>query len=587
MTTQKRPQTRFVKPGELLAINPSVLHRSDTGAFFWLMGAGPKPNERKGDVTIVSIRGELEHHKDQWNSCESYEGIIERVQAAISGQDCADQHEAEHRSEPDYKPIDASPPSSIIVSIDSPGGVVAGLNETVRSLRKLVKAHPEIEFCVWTNEMAASAAYALACAFPEIICPRSAILGSIGVISTMISQARKNQKDGYDVRLLTSGVRKADGHLHAAITDDAIAVELDRVEKLAMSFWKLASKARGLSVEKVRSYEAGIFLGPDAVKRGLADSIMSFDDLLLGASEANPAEPTTTGAAEGGNQTDRRVRSSVKKVPINPHLTEAVMPIALSALIKKTEAAIAKEKDPKKLASLALSLQAYKKTEKHIEHQSTEEGDEGDDDDEDKDVDEKDDEDEESAAPPMKKEKASGDEEDDEEEDEEEESEESSAKAALKLVTQITGMKGKKALGALQAIAATAANTAKDVAALKSAQRSNAKAALIESARAKGQITKPEAKWLGGEKLATVQGFIETRQKSGFVHVNEDTLVRPKHVTPGTEESLPQEARQMIDQAVDAWQGDKEKYRETLVKNHLAAHSKHVNAALNGSNGRF
>jgi ClpP class serine protease len=579
VTTQERPLARYVRPGELLAMDPARLRRGDTGAFFWLMGAGPKPNERKGDVAIVHIRGELEHHADAWGSCESYEGIIERMQAAISGQDCADQHEAEHRSEADYKPIEASPPSSIIVSIDSPGGVVAGLNETVRSLRKLVKSHPEIQFCVWVNEMAASAAYALACAFPEIICPRSAILGSIGVISTMISQARKNQKDGYDVRLLTSGARKADGHLHAPISDDAVTVEMDRVEKLAMSFWKLAGKARGLSIEKVRSFEAGIFLGPDAVKRQLADSIMSFDDLLLGANSA-PREPTTAGA-QGGNETDRRVSSSTK-VSMRPPFTEAVMPIALSALIKKTEAAIAKEKDPKKLASLALSLQAYKKTEKHIEHQSTEEGDEGDEDDEDKDVDDED-EDEKSAAPPMKKDEKSAAADKDDEDEEEEESEESSAKAALKLVSEITGMKGKKALGALQAIAATAASTARDVADLKKTQRLNDKSALIETARAKSQITKSEAKWLGGEKLATVQGFIETRQKSGFVHTDENTLVRPKHVTPGTEESLPQEARKMIEESVANFPGDKRAFREQLVKAHLESHSKQLTAALNGA----
>jgi ClpP class serine protease len=564
-------------------MDPSRLHKGP-GSFFWLMGSGPKPSERKGDVCTVFVRGELEFHRDDWGCCESYEGILERMQAAITGQDLVEQHASAHGHEADFKALDASPPRTIIVSIDSPGGVVSGLNETCRALRKMVKEHPEIEFCAYVNEMAASAAYALACSFPEIICPRSAILGSIGVISTMISQARKNQKDGYDIRLLTSGARKADGHLHAPITDEAVEVEQDRVEKLAASFFKMVSKSRGLSVETIESYQAGIFLGPDAVKRGLADAVMSFDDVLLGASREE-AQPGPTEA--GGNQTDRREQKAL----MGTHQTEAVMPIALSALIAKTEKAIAKEKDPTKLASLLSALDAYKKTEKHIEHTSSEEGDDGDDDSDNEDDDEDEDEgsEEESATePPMKgKAKKAKKAEDDDEEEDEEESEEESSKAVVAAVKNLTGMTGKKALGALQAMANLASSTAKDVAEIKRTQKVNAKASIIESARSKGQITKAEATFLQEQKLSTVQGFVAMREKSGFVNVDENTLLKPKHVAPGTEESLPQETRDMIEAAVSAWNGDKTAYRAQLVKAHLAAHTKQVSAVLNGASGRY
>jgi ClpP class serine protease len=580
----QKPVARYVKPGEMLAMDPAKIRRGPHG-FFWLFGGGVKRSERvKDDVTVVHIRDELEHHDSGWG--DSYEGILSRLKKAITGQDIADQHEREHRWDDDYKPIAATPPKTIIVCIDSPGGVVAGLNETVRSIRQMIKANPGVQFCAFVNELCASAAYAIATAFPEIYCPPSAIVGSIGVISTMISQARKNKRDGYDVILITSGKRKADGHLHAPISQDAVDAERGRVEKLAMSFFKLASKARGIPIEKVRSFEAAIYLGDDAVKRRLADALMSFDDVLLGATDTEePDAPRQS----GGNQTDRRVKT--KEVFAHAPSTEAAMPIQLDALIKKTEKAVAAEKDPKKLAALMANLDAYKKTKHTIEKHESEEDDGDDEGDEDDDTDDsdKDDEDEESEETMPEKDGGDEDEEDDEE-DEEEESEEKSAKAALALVQSITGMKGKKALGALQALAATAANIAKDVAALKKQNRGAAKQALIDGAKGKF-LTRKEAAWLSGQRLATVKGFVEMRRKSGvIVHTDETTILRPKQTQPGTEESLPQETRDMIEIAVAGFPGDetaKKSFRETLVKNHLAAHNETINRALNGAPGRI
>lgn len=591
--SKQRPVARFVKNGEMLAIRRNHLHQGPQG-FFWMMGSGLKASERLGDVAIVYVRGELDHHEDPYGCQESYENILKKMQAALSGQDCVDRHKLEHLKanygdEAGYEPIEAVPPKTVIVCIDSPGGVVAGLNETVFAIQKLRKANPNVSVVAYCNEMAASAAYALACACEEIICPRSAVIGSIGVISTMISQARKNERDGYDVRLLTSGARKADGHPHTPITDAAEAAEMGRVQKLALSFWKLASKARGLPVSTIKSYEAGIFLGMDAKSRGLVDAVMSFDDVLLGAGETTPEDPIVKA---GGNQTDRRVNT--EKVSITPQSTEAAMPIALAALIKKTEAAVAKEKDPKKLSALLASLEAYKKTEKHIEHTKSEEGDDGDDDsddDKDKDEDDESEDSEESSSEDEKKmskkaefpPKKDGEEDDEDEEDDEEESEEKSAKAALAAVQAITGMKGKKALGALQAIAATAANTAADVAALKKASAGRDKAALIASAKGK-HLTPKEATWLGTQKMSVVQGFVEMRKKAGvIVNTDDSTLIKPKYSQPGTEESLPSETIKLIDDAVSASGAhDPKAFRAALVEAHLKAHTERLRSASNG-----
>ena len=231
------------------------------------------------------------------------------------------------------------------------------------------------------------------------------------------------------------------------------------------------------------------------------------------------------------------------------------MPIQLDALIKKTEAALLKERDPSKLASLGASLASYKKTKKTMEEM--EESDDPDcDDDEDKD----DAEEKKSAKPPMddEDEDEKDDEKKSEEDDDEEEEEESKkASAALRLIEAATGMKGRKALGAAQSLFSTAKDTAADVRQLKKDQVAGKKSALISSATGKF-ITKKEASWCAGQKLSVVEGFIEMRQSAGvIVHTDDTTLVKPKASKPGTEESLPKEVLEIIDQAVSAWSGNK------------------------------
>ena len=580
----ERPIARHVKPGEMLALDPSKLHRGPQG-FFWLFSDPPKPNERKGDVAVMYVRGELEHHAS-WG--ESYEGILTKFEAAITGQDACEAHEREHKYDEDYEAMSAAPPACVVTVIDSPGGVVAGLNATVRKLQEMRAAHPEIRFVVYVDEMAASAAYALACGLgDEIVCPRdSAIIGSIGVISTMVSQARKNEKDGYDVVLLTSGARKADGHAHAPLSDKAKEVEQGRVNKLAMAFFNLASKARGIPIAKIQGFEAGIFLSKDAKTRGLVDAIMSWDDLLIGASKE---EVQHAQDAAGGNQTDRRLRTSSKErrhtraVTLTVTPTEQAMPIDLDALIKK---ALSSEKDRKKLLALAANLDAYKKTKHTIEKHESEEGDEDEDEDDDKDGDsddddEGDDKEEKKSSKSEEEEKASASADKDDEDDDEEEEEE--AKAALSLVRSLTGKTGKEARGALAAIAGMATQTAKDVAEMKKAHRATERSSLIASL--KGKINKSEAKWLESQDLPTLRSFTKMRLRSGYVNTETDELIKPKHVNPDSEEALSEERRRMIASAVAAMPGDqkfKESLKAELVKAHLAE-QKNERPVLNGA----
>jgi Peptidase family S49 len=279
----------------MLAMHPGAIQSGPMG-FFWMLGSGTKANDRHGSVSTVHIRDGLEHHDDSWS--DNYESIVARVGDALSGADVARAHKAKQREhewregyKKGYQPladIEIVGPSTLLMCIDSPGGVVSGLNEAVATLQKMSK-ESGVKFVAYANEMAASAAYALACACSEIVCPASAIIGSIGVISTMVSVAEADKEDGIDVRLITSGDRKADGHPHAPISDEAVSTERDRVMKLADAFWGLAGKARGISKERLQGYQAGIFLGHDARRRGLVDRVGSLADTI--AHYGTPRDP--------------------------------------------------------------------------------------------------------------------------------------------------------------------------------------------------------------------------------------------------------------------------------------------------------
>ena len=252
MTASRRP----IRSGEALAIAPGYTH--SLGAdMWWDFVPGAPANESEAGVTVVHVRGVLDHHEG-WG--DSYDALLKRWGEACEGGG-----------------------GTIVLRVDSPGGVVSGLNECSRELRQIAKDARKTTIA-YVDELATSAAYALSCSCSEIVCPRSAILGSVGVISTMVSYAAQHEALGVQVVTITSGECKADGHPDTPIGTAAVKRERARVEKFADQFFRLAGKARGLDPEDLRSYQAGLFVGGDAVRAGLADAVMSWRELIASLS---------------------------------------------------------------------------------------------------------------------------------------------------------------------------------------------------------------------------------------------------------------------------------------------------------------
>ncbi len=508
---------RYVRPGVPLAVAPTAIHRGADGFFLLVGSAPPPPNERLGDVAVVHLRGPLEHHADEGG--DSYDALCARMREAFDGGE-------------------DGPPKAVVMRVDSVGGVVSGLNETVRALRRL-SAASGVPLYAYVDELAASAAYALCCAAEEIWLPRSGILGSVGTISTMMSQARADARAGLDFAILTSGARKADGHVHAPLTPAGQAAELGRVNRLAAQFFALVGASRHLPPERLKSYEAGLFLGKEALIAGLADAVDGWDAAITSIALANSATLAShrpnSSPAQGAGSGDSGDGPMSK--------------VTLAALVKRTQAQLAEEKDPKRKKALLAALEAYRGAEaafkKTISHKETHEGDadseddggdKGADDDSDSDSEE---ESEEEEAKGNETKRRSDDSEDSEEEDSEESEEESemeskyseaeekkAAKALLPTLRQLTGRQGSSAvLGVLRSTFTRAAkydSVVADVRKLKADQQRSRVSALVDRGVRDGKLTPAQARfWRGQKDEAQLKAYLDVTPKGAIVRTEE------------------------------------------------------------------
>jgi len=261
----KRTQQRFAPHGAL-AVHPKAF-----GALFDEVTASDTPpiNDGAGGVAIVPIRGPLMLHPD--HCFDSYTAIKARFRAAID---------------------DGA--RMIVMSIDSPGGLVSGAFDTARELRAMC-AEAGVELRAHVEAQATSAAYAMATAASWIGVSRSASIGSIGVIDTMIDVTAQNQAMGINVQLITSGARKADGNPNAALSSEALDASQARVDDLAAMFFELVvDHGWGGNVANVEALQASVVNGGQAVALGLASDIATLAETIafdtLGSDEAKATE---------------------------------------------------------------------------------------------------------------------------------------------------------------------------------------------------------------------------------------------------------------------------------------------------------
>lgn len=214
-----------------------------------------------GGIAVLCLRGPIEQHSSWY--WQSYEDLAYHVECALA---------------------DASV-RVVVLKIDSPGGIAAGMSEAHKAIRRLQKIYGK-RVVAYVDELACSAAYHVACACSEVWGPPAAHFGSVGVILCTVDESKALEDHGIRVRYVVSGKRKADLHPGAPVTDDALRVAQEKVNILADQFFRLVAKARGRSAPQlgtaaaVEALQAAVYVGKDAVRVGLADGIASWPRFL-------------------------------------------------------------------------------------------------------------------------------------------------------------------------------------------------------------------------------------------------------------------------------------------------------------------
>ncbi|MGF1608090.1 MAG: S49 family peptidase [Kiloniellales bacterium] len=164
--------------------------------------------------------------------------------------------------------------SAVALSINSPGGSPVQSALLATRIRALAD-EKEIPVFAFTEDVAASGGYWLACAADEIFADENSIVGSIGVISSGFGLQELIKRIGVERRLHTAGERKA--MLDPFKPEDP--EDLKRLEAIQQdiheSFKEMVRRRRGakLKADETTLFNGEFWTGKRARELGLVDGL--------------------------------------------------------------------------------------------------------------------------------------------------------------------------------------------------------------------------------------------------------------------------------------------------------------------------
>lgn len=158
--------------------------------------------------------------------------------------------------------------SMINLSIDSPGGSLAGLEETSRAIAECSAAG--IPVTAHADGMACSAAYWLASSADRITATPSADVGNIGVVMAWADSTKFWESQGVEFHTLTNEGADLKGTFRESPTDSQLEFLQDRIDEHGADFRDHVTNSRDVDPEVFR---AGWYSGPTALSLGLVDKI--------------------------------------------------------------------------------------------------------------------------------------------------------------------------------------------------------------------------------------------------------------------------------------------------------------------------
>lgn len=185
--------------------------------------------------------------------------------SGMAGYDCLDKVIADAQSNKEV--------GAILLDIDSPGGEVAGCFEFARKLRKMGASGGGKPIVAFANEMACSAAYAIASSCDAVMTTQTGQVGSIGVWTMLVDMTKGLTKNGISATMIRAGERKARGGPYE-VADEATFTKLQSgVDETWDIFCGHVAETRPISAAAVKALEGDWFTGNDALGLGLVDAV--------------------------------------------------------------------------------------------------------------------------------------------------------------------------------------------------------------------------------------------------------------------------------------------------------------------------
>ena len=242
----------------------------------------------------------------------------------------------------DYAKMDKDVKKTIL-HIDSPGGVVNGMEGVVAAVKEHRAVKPIISF---TDGQMDSAAYAIGSAGDGVYITPMAECGSVGVISIHQDFTKYFEEMGIKNTVIRDGEHKALGMPYEELTDEAREILKKEIKQLRGIFAANVAENRKMSLEAVIDTKSETFIGEEAVKIGFADGIATLTQLLT-------SNQTKEVSFYMENETTKRVAGLEAKV--NQLDTALKNAVDLNEQYKKRIAAL--ETDKGKLADKIAKLE--------------------------------------------------------------------------------------------------------------------------------------------------------------------------------------------------------------------------------------
>ena len=184
--------------------------------------------------------------------------------------------------------------NEIILSINSPGGAVAGLFDSCRFIEKASKKKKCIAY---VTGMACSAAYAIATACDEIFMMEDAEVGSCGCYAHAVEYSDAYfEKEGFLHRVFRSKCSPKKNC--SVITDEAEAEAFQaEIDALGEKYLRYVAKRRKCAYsDALENFgKGGVLMGEKAIAAGMVDGIKTLEE--LGIEEADTGSTKTNKVA--------------------------------------------------------------------------------------------------------------------------------------------------------------------------------------------------------------------------------------------------------------------------------------------------